>query len=330
MSGFAPSWFLPGPHAQTVWGRLVRPRRAIAFRREFLQTPDGDELVLDHMDAPGSAAHLVLMHGLEGSSYSVYIQGTLAAIAKRGFSATAVNFRSCARDPRDLSRMLPNRRPRFYHSGETGDFDLVARTLASRMPATPLFAFGASLGGNVLLKWLGENPGQTLIRAAAAISVPFDLGAGADHLERSAAGRFYVSRFIRTLVPKVVRVTGEFPEARERVDLRRTLASRSFRDFDDAATAPLHGFRDADDYYSRSSSLGFVGRIDTAALVLNAVDDPFVPPAVLAEVERRKSDAVELVTTPAGGHVGFVGGALPWDCRYWAEDYVAAWLAAKA
>ena len=331
MTEFAPAWFLPGPHAQTVWGRIVRPRMQVRFRREALATPDGDELLLDHLDAPAPPPlHVVLMHGLEGSSNSVYMQGVLSAIARHGWSATAVNFRSCARTPGDVRRMIPNRRPRFYHSGETGDFDFVVRTLASRMNGTPIVAFGASLGGNALLKWLGENPGQSIVRAAAALSVPYDLGAGSEYLERSLAGRFYVTRFLDTLKPKVARVYELFPEVRERLDLPRILRARTFREFDDAATGPLHGFAGADDYYARCSSVHFVGRITTPALALNAVDDPFLPPEVLPRVQAAASSLVDFRTTRTGGHVGFVGGLLPWSCRYWAEELVVRWLREQA
>src|SRR5438045_253972 len=121
-ANFVPAWFLRNPHAQTVWGRIARPRQLVHLRREVLTTPDDDDLVLDHLDGDPSI-RFVLLHGLEGSSYSVYVQGLLAAIARRGASATAMNFRSCARDPNDLSRMLPNRQRRLYHSGETSDFD---------------------------------------------------------------------------------------------------------------------------------------------------------------------------------------------------------------
>src|SRR5438045_3717799 len=172
MPDFTPPWWLRNPHVQTVFGRVVRPRRLVELEREVLETADGDELVLDHLVGGGRwavdgrelpplpTAHrppptrFLLMHGLEGSSNSVYMQGMLSAIARRGMSATAINFRSCARDPRKISRMLPNRRPRFYHSGETGDFDFVVRTLAERLPSTTFVAIGASLGGNALLKWL--------------------------------------------------------------------------------------------------------------------------------------------------------------------------------
>lgn len=331
MTDFSPAWFLRNPHAQTVWGRLSRPRRLVPMRREVLATPDGDDLVIDHLDTPVTAReplHYILLHGLEGSSNSVYIQGLLSVIAKLGHRATAMNFRACARDPRNLRRMLPNRRPRFSHSGDTTDFDFLIRMLAQHSPR--LVAAGASLGGNVLLKWLGQNPKQTTIRAAATLSVPYDLGAGAKHLEDTAAGRFYVSRFLVTLKRKIADITERFPEVREMVDIERTMRSRTFWEFDDAATAPLHGFRDAVDYYAQSSSIHYVGRITTPTLCISAVDDPFLPHEVLARAAAIKSPHVELRTTPCGGHVGFIGGALPWRCEYWAEELAVRWIAEQA
>jgi uncharacterized protein len=326
VSDFTPAWFLPGPHMQTIWGRLVRPQRLVQFRREVLITPDDDELILDHVDAEGTPqAHFILLHGLEGSSYSVYMQGILSVIARHGCSATAVNYRSCARDPRNTLRMIPNRQPRFYHSGETGDFDFVVRTLAARMPDTKLVAFGASLGGNVLLKWLGEHPGQTVVSAAATLSVPYDLGAGSDLLETTAAGRFYVRSFLKTLKRKVAR-----PDIAQKIDAPRVLETRTFRAFDDLATAPIHGFAGADDYYRRSSSIHYVGAITTPVLALNAEDDPFLPRNVLPRVKAAASDFVDFRTTPTGGHVGFIGGGAPWRCVYWAEELVVQWLLTKS
>jgi uncharacterized protein len=320
-STFAPAWFARGPHAQTIWGRIVRPRRLVKLQREELETPDGDVLVLDHL--PGEQMRFILMHGLEGSSYSVYIQGVLSIIAQRGFSATAINFRSCARDPDRASRMLPNRRPRFYHSGETGDFDFVVRTLRTRTPNTPLVAFGASLGGNALLKWLGENSGQRLIAAAATISVPYDLGAGATYLERGV-GPFYVGRFQKTLKKKVKELMARFPDAP--IDVERSMRARTFREFDDAATAPLHGFKDANDYYTQSSSLQYLGRVTTPTLCISAEDDPFLPHEVLERARAAASPAIEFLTTKHGGHVGFISGFLPWKSTYWAEELVVDWL----
>ena len=326
LSEFKPAWFLPGPHIQTIWGRLVRPRRLLRLRRETLETPDGDDLVLDHLDpTTESPLHFVLLHGLEGSSQSVYMQGVLSAIRRHGHAATAINFRSCARDPKSLFRMLPNRRPRFYHSGETEDFDFVVRKLASE--GKTLLAFGASLGGNVILKWLGENPGQTMIAAAATISVPYDLGAGAEFLD-TRLGRFYVGRFVATLTSKVEKVVRDFPELAGKVDLERARRARTFREFDDAATAPIHGFADADDYYRRASSIFYLGRITTPVLCISAEDDPFLPREVLERVRDVKSPSVDLVMTPAGGHVGFVSGNVPWRSVYWAEEKAVEWLIA--
>jgi predicted alpha/beta-fold hydrolase len=326
---FTPPWWLRNPHAQTVWGRLTRPRRLVPMRREALTTPDGDELLLDHVDANAPRVHFVLMHGLEGSSYSVYIQGLLKIIAAHGQSATVMNFRSCARDPRRIAVELPNRRPRFYHSGETGDFDFVVSALAARRPLLPLAAFGASLGGNVLLKWLGEHPGQRLVAAAATISVPYDLGAGSAHLER-AAGRLYVASFLRSLKRKIREVVRRFPDTAETIDVEAALRAKTFRAFDDAATGPLHGFTGADDYYRRASSLHFLGRITTPTLCLSAEDDPFLPHDALQRARAAASPAVELRTTTNGGHVGFVAGAAPWRCTYWAEELIVDWLIAHA
>jgi predicted alpha/beta-fold hydrolase len=305
---------------------MARSQRQVRFVREALETPDGDELLLDHVEGPAGSPRLLALHGLEGSSYSVYVQGFLAAAARRGWRGTAINFRSCARDPARLTRMLPNRRSRLYHSGETSDLDFVVVSLASREPGVPLFAVGASLGGNVLLKWLGENPQQRSVAAAAAISTPYDLAAGSRHLE-TLLGGFYVRGFLATLRPKAFEVVRRFPEAAARIDLDRVARSRTFRDFDDAATAPLHGFAGAEDYYARSSSIGFLGAIQTPTLCLSSQDDPFLPVSVLPRARAAASPAVTFVTTPRGGHIGFVTGPAPWKPGYRAEEEAIGWLA---
>ena len=332
---FRPAWWVPGPHGQTIWGRLARGRRAVRLRRELVETPDGDELVLDHLDPEGSpldgpegSPRVVLLHGLEGSSFSVYVQGLLREIGRRGWRATALNFRSCARDPRRLSRMLPNRRPRLYHSGETGDLDFLVRLLSTREPGVPLLAIGTSLGGNVLLKWLGESPERREIAAAAALSTPYDLAASARHLE-SPIGRLYVGRFLATLRAKALAAARRFPEAADRIDVARTWAARSFREFDDAATAPLHGFAGADDYYRRASSIFFLSSVRTPTLCLSAEDDPFLPREVLANARSRASGSVRFAVTDRGGHIGWIAGPAPWRSRYWAEELVVDWLAAR-
>jgi hypothetical protein len=221
--------------------------------------------------------------------------------------------------------MLPNRRPRLYHSGETSDLDFVVRRLAARDSAERLFAAGSSLGGNVLLKWLGENSGQRMISAAAAVSTPYDLAAGSRHLERHV-GRIYVRGFLATLCSKAIDVARRFPEAAARIDTERVLRSRTFWDFDDAATGPLHGFAGADDYYDRSSSIRFLASIRTPTLCLSSEDDPFLPAAVLPRARAAASSSVRFLTTRRGGHVGFVSGTSP---RYWAEETVLTWLAGQ-
>jgi uncharacterized protein len=318
---------LRNPHVQTLWGRLFRNRRRVVTVRETLVTPDDDDLIVDHL--PGNdEIRFVLLHGLEGSSSSVYIQGILAAIEQAGWAATAVNFRSCARELSNLSRMIPNRRPRLYHSGETSDLDFVLRLLRKRYPDSRLVAFGGSLGGNVLLKWLGENPGQDLLSSAATVSVPYDLGAGSRYME-SRTGLLYVGSFLRTLKVKARAKVEQFSEARERLRIDDVLAAKSFREFDEVATAPLHSFRDADDYYARSSSLQYLSSITTPALCLSAEDDPFLPPETLERVHSEKPECVELFISPYGGHLGFVGGGLL-RSDYWAERTVVEWLLRKS
>lgn len=325
---FRPSPWLPGAHAQTLAGSLLRGR-AVPLRRETLSTPDGDELHVDHLDAPAGAPRLLVLHGLEGSSLSPSVQGLLRHARAHGLSAAVLNFRYCARDLWRPRRRIPNRRPRLYHSGETQDLAFVAETLASREPSVPLLAAGVSLGGNSLLKWLGERPGQTAIRAAAAISVPFDLAAGARHLE-TPMGRLYVRAFLRTLVPKSEDLARRFPEEGARLDLPRARRAATFFEFDDAATAPLHGFAGAEDYWARCSSIGFLGAIRVPVLCLSAEDDPFLPAEALARAVSAASPAVRVVTSRRGGHGGFVAGASPLSLSRWADETAVAWLADRA
>lgn len=325
---FAPAPALGHRHVQTFWGRLTRPRLLVPLRRETLPTPDGDELVLDHLDGPAGSPRVVLLHGLEGSAHSVYVQGLLALLKERGLRAVALNFRSCARDLPDLGRCLPNRTARLYHSGETADFDHLVRALVEAEPGVPHGAIGVSLGGNVLLKWLGENPGQGNVVAAATISVPYDLEAGARKLEKGL-GPVYTATFLRGLRGKARQLLRRHPEAAGRIDVARMGKARTFFEFDDAVTGPLHGFRGAKHYYDESSSVGWVGRITTPTLCLSAEDDPFLPASVLDRVAANASGAVRLVATRHGGHTGFISGRSPLRVRYWAEERAAEFVAGR-
>lgn len=317
---FRPAWWLPGAHAQTVGGRYLRPRTGVRYRRERIDTPDGDFLDLDWPTVPGRPAPaeeapcVVVVHGLEGSSESAYVKETCRNLWDRGIRSVAMNFRGCGGEP--------NRLPRFYHAGDTGDLAYVLELLAERFPGVPLGAVGFSLGANVVLKYLGERGADALVRAAAAISIPFDLGAGADQLAASATGRLYTGVFIRSLRRKYLQKRHLIGGA---CDEPRVLASRTFREFDDAATARLHGFRDVDHYYGSSSSGQFLPRIRVPTLLVHAADDPFVPDTAIPRAEIAANPHLVAAIVPHGGHVGFIAGQ-PGRPEFWAEDEAARFL----
>jgi len=313
-SSFRPAWWLPGPHLQTLWPSLIRPRPQPALRRERLELPDGDFLDLDW--TPGTSGPLVLvLHGLEGSVHSHYAAGIMRALHARGLRAVLMHFRGCSGEP--------NRLARSYHSGETGDVNHVATELRRRHPDIPLAGVGYSLGGNVLLKWLGETGGDNPLAQAVAVSVPLRLDRAADRLEQGAS-RLYQAYLLRSLRRSVGRKfrSRELSAPLALHELRRL---RTFRAFDNAVTAPLHGFRDAHDYYARSSSRPFLGDIQVPTLILQAEDDPFLTRDALPD-EQELAPAVTLELSPRGGHVGFVTGRWPWRPRYWLEERIVEQL----
>jgi len=319
-SPFQPAAWLPGPHAQTVAGRYVRRVTGVRYRRERIDTPDGDVLDLDFAEVhgralPDTAPVVVVVHGLEGSAQSTYVLETCRALADRGMRAVAMNFRTCGG--------AMNRTARFYHAGETSDLALVLDLLAARFPGVPLGAIGFSLGANVLLKHLGEQGDAAKLGAAVAVSTPFDLTAGAVALEGSAMGRLYVSVFLRTLKAKY---RAKQPMLGDTCDAGRVFASRTFREFDDAVTAPLHGFRDVEHYYSSSSSAQFLERVRIPTLLIQSRDDPFLPADAIPLREASANPCVTPVITENGGHVGFISGP-PWSPRFWAEAEAARYLA---
>jgi uncharacterized protein len=316
---YRPAWWLPSPHLRTLWGRVARRRAPIDARLERWETPDGDFVELHRVDAPEGRPRLLVLHGLEGTNRSHYVPGVLAEARRRRWGADLLIFRSCGSEP--------NRLPRFYHSGETGDLALVVERVTREHPRSPLGLAGVSLGGNVLLKWLGER-GDDLppqVRAAAAVSVPFDLARGSRHIGRGFA-RVYQRHFLRSLKRKAREKLARFPDlvSREALDRARTMY-----EFDDVVTAPVHGFADAEDYYTCSSAIRWIGSIRRPTLLLSSVDDPFLPSEVLDEVRRIADDnsSLHLEFVERGGHVGFVEGGVPWRARYYAEWRVADFLA---
>jgi predicted alpha/beta-fold hydrolase len=296
-------------------------------RRERWELPDGDFLDVDRYlpepagADPGDAPVVLVCHGLEGSSRASYVRGLVALALSRGLAALALNFRGCSGEP--------NRLPRFYHSGETGDLSLVVDRLAAERPGRPVLLAGFSLGGNVVVKYLGER-GDGLppeVRAAAAISVPFDLAASARAIDGPGFwSRVYRERFMRRLRRKAAAKALRFPGA---FDAAAAARARTFAAFDAAVTAPLHGFPSAGAYWSGCSAGRFLAGVRRPLLALSSLDDPFVPAASIPFEAAAANPAVTLETTPAGGHVAFVSGWPFWP-SFWAERRAIAFLAARA
>lgn len=315
---FRPAWWLRNPHAQTFAGRYMRPRAAVPLERRRIETPDGDFLDLDFGPEPAPGAPLVLLlHGLEGSTRRNYMSEMFRRLFDRGLRGVGLNFRGCGGEP--------NRVARFYHSGETGDLAHVVAELGSRHPGRPIGAAGFSLGGNVLLKHLGERGDHAAIAAAVAVSVPFDLARCAARLSSGLAGRTYGSHFLRALRRKV-RSKRRLLEGV--VDVERALTARTIIDYDDALTAPLHGFVGADDYYDRADVRRHLAHIRVPTLLVQSRDDPFLPHGAIPEAAIAANPHLNAAFTDRGGHLGFMEGAVPWRRRFWVEREAARFLAA--
>lgn len=313
---YRPAWWLPGGHAQTIWGKFARRRPLLPYVREILPTPDGDAIETLTISTTPTAPRVLLLHGLEGTIDSHYVGGIMSAAVARGWNATVMFFRGCG--------SVPNTAPRFYHSGETTDVALIYETLRDRWSGARWFTVGVSLGANVMLKWLGEQGAACTVAGAVAISTPFDLEAGTQAIS-TGFSRVYDRNFFGTLSRKALAKLDRYPGL---FDRERLLRARTVYEFDDAVTAPVHGFANAHDYYSKSSSVGFLSRIQVPTLLLSASDDPFLMPSVLPQVRQiaRGNPALTLQIEPRGGHVGFVGGTWPWSATYYAENRAMRFL----
>jgi hypothetical protein len=303
-SRFHPPRWLRGGHVQTILGALLRQRVPWRYERERWELDDGDFLDLDWVRR-GHARLAVVSHGLEGSSSQGYIRTLAAALGAAGWDVLAWNFRGCSGEP--------NRLPRFYHSGESGDLRAVVAGVAERYECVALVGF--SLGGNVTLKYLGEAPPHPRVAVAAAVSVPIDLASCARRLDRAWDNALYLRRFLGSMRKKIAAKAAQFPEA---IDANGLRGVATFERFDGRFTAPLHGFRDADDYWSRSSARAFLGSLRVPTLLLNARDDPFLTPRCFPEAEASSSAHLFLEAPSSGGHVGFVDlapGARAWWVR---------------
>jgi predicted alpha/beta-fold hydrolase len=307
-----------------MYGKFFREMPTPPTRAERWNTPDGDELTLHRLTGRPGAPRLVVLHGLEGGTHSPYTQGLLDQAARRGWHGELIVWRTCDRD-----RPVNNVR-RAYHSGETTDTQFVIERLCAAHPDEPIVLVGISLGGNVLLKWMGEQ-GDALppqVRAGAAISVPFDLLRASRYID-SGIRRVYAKFFLKTLVEKTRAKLARFPDL---VDPAKLDAIDSLWTFDEYVTGPIHGFTGALDYYTQSSSIRFLHGIRRPALLLNAQDDPFLPRAVLDDVRSAAEGnaALTLDFPKRGGHIGFIAGRHPWSTDYWMERRVVDWLGAQA
>jgi predicted alpha/beta-fold hydrolase len=288
-----------------------KPRLPRGLRRERWDTPDGDFIDVDVLDAAAGAPHVLVLHGLESSTRAGYMRETLRLIAERGWGAYALNFRGCSG--------APNRSARSYCSGDVDDPAFVL----SRMPPGPRYAIGFSLGGNVLLKLLAERHDAVRVDAAVAISVPFDLDACAQALNSPDPWmRFYQWRFLRTLKAKAVAKAPRFPQ---QFDVPRILAARSIIDFDDVVTAPLYGLGTAKAYYAWASSGPRLKDVRARTLLISAEDDPLAPASHLPPLERPN---LHRLVTRAGGHVGFVEGSVLRP-SFWAEQRALEFLSSS-
>ena len=317
-SAFQPAPWLKNPHLQTLWAALIRRQPQLPLRRERIELPDGDFMDIDwRAEDKGNenGPIVVILHGLTGSIESKYARGQMNALAALGCRPVLMNFRGQSGEP--------NRLPRAYHSGDTGDLDYLIQLLKQREPGTPMAVVGYSLGGNVTLKWLGEQGDKAPVKCAVAVSPPFDLGKCALAI-RQGLSRGYQNKLLRemheTLREKLdgdVQAPIDIPPLEELTD---------FFSYDDAITAPLHGFRDVQHYYSEASCIGYLKQIRIPSLVLHALDDPFMSPDIVPS-EEQLSESVTIELSPHGGHVGFVASDRVASPVYWLEQRIPAYLA---
>ena len=312
LNPFKPAWWLRNPHLQTLWPSRFRIRPSLSLRRTRLELSDGDFLDLSWMPDNGGDICLIL-HGLEGTLQSHYSGALIQAATRANMQAVFMHFRGCSGEL--------NRLPRRYHSGDTADLAFVLETIQKNYPDRNIHAIGVSLGGNMLLKYLGEQGSDHPIQSAVAISVPYDLAIGAETLKQGTA-RIYQRHLLNSL-------QAHYYEKAKHMDLPIPVYPRdkinTIYEFDDLVTAPLHGFKSADDYYQRSSSRQFIPGIKIPTLLIHAADDPFMTPEAIPH-SNELPPCAQLDLCSHGGHVGFIQGPLPLHADYWLDKRVESWL----
>lgn len=315
-------WWLPGGHLQTIYSALFTAVPQVSYNRERWETPDGDFidvdwLALDKANISGADSPVVVFfHGLEGNSDRHYIRSLMHKLQRKGWRGVAVNFRGCSGEP--------NRLPRAYFAGDSAEIDWILRRLRAQYPTIPLFATGVSLGGNALLKWVGEqgiHAGE-VIDAVVTVSATMDLQATGNTLDGGGFNRFYTDNFLRSLKKKAARKLEQFPGLFDGESVENV---KTLREFDNLVTAPLHGFKNTDDYWARASSKPYLIDIRIPTLLIHARNDPFLPETALptpAEV----SSSIKLEFSDEGGHVGFISGSFPGK-HVWLPERILAFFA---
>ncbi len=319
VSQFQPAWWLANAHAQTMFATLTRAEKAAIDCYEKLELPDGDfiDLAWSTAGLPAHSPLVILLHGLAGNVYSNYVAGQMSAYNRHGWRALLMHFRGAGAEP--------NRLARAYHSGDTADFHYLLQQLQLREPNTLKAVVGISMGGNILLKWLGENAQQELVSAAVAVSVsvPYDLRLVADRVNQGFS-RFYqryLLKKMRFYFARKMAKQGQYLP----VDDKRLLELECFWTFDEYVTAPLHGFSGVHDYYRRTSSRQYLQHIATPTLLLHAKDDPFMTPAVIPN-PHDLSSTTTLELSAKGGHVGFISGHVPGKPVFWLDQRIPEYL----
>ena len=316
ISHFNQAWWLPGGHLQTIWSNLRKRRISIPLVRERLNLPDGDFLDLNWTQFEEKAPIVLVLHGLEGSINSNYAKGMLAALKHFGLNGVFMHFRGCSEEH--------NKSIRSYHAGETNDLDYVVKILKQRYPLTPIGVIGFSLGGNVLLKYLGETQKDNPISCAVAISVPFLLNRFSDKIQKGVSS-VYQKYFLSLLRKKMIRKAKHINLPIDVTHLDRVY---NFWDFDNLITAKLFGFKDAEEYYRKSSSFYYLSNIKQKTLIIHAKNDPFLPLDAIPD-RGQLPDNVQIKFYQGGGHVGFITGNSPWKPKYWLEEQLPSYMYAN-
>jgi predicted alpha/beta-fold hydrolase len=317
-----PARLLSNRHLQTIWGGVLRRRAEVPVTRERWELPDGEHLQVHILPEQPRRPGVLVLHGLEGSANARYVRGVLARVQAAGWNGAAFDFRSCgapeAEDPGGgtLGRGL-------YHAGKTDDLGFAVARLRARWGDVPFGVVGFSLGGNLLIKWLGEAGAASPANAAVAISVPFDLAACAAAIDAPGFwSRIYRERFLRSLRRKALRYAATYPDG---LDPATIAACRTFAAYDDSVVARIFGFANAADYWARCSARRFLPDVQRPTLLVAGTDDPFVPPEVIPHEAIAENPRLTLALCEGGGHVGFIAGS-PWRPRYAAEDLTIEFL----